>query len=407
MANWQGFIRKSPRGRLGAYLQARGAIIPDDFEWKADRKQREFLDAVTAIIDDQLPKMHDGLKAELDLLASLANESGTVAIHQIGAWEDIDLEGFEGVEDKLLYLAVDRPALINRIAANASFSGQAHGKYWSTFQLTGDAKPLWQLNDKDSQDRFIAEVLDILDLPSHRKHESDWYKSIKTDTLTDKDIEIHHANIYVEDQAEAHLSFNDNATLERNVIAKVAEISIACNPKEKCLDIFAKGPKSRRDDCAAAFAKHLAPNTAKTIATPRREVILGRLLDETILPTEPQDRVDKVEVMSLQFRSLSGLLTTFNKPKDDRSIYAMINTEYGDNSPLTCDKHEVIAAIVRIIRSPTDARRKKTLTVKLRCPNSTTMPNKTEQDWHLVQGLLERWGLLEPIEIEIKLDAVA
>ena len=51
---------------------------------------------------------------------------------------------------------------------------------------------------------------------------------------------------------------------------------------------------------------------------------------------------------------------------------------------------------MRIVLSPRDGKRRKTLTVTLRSPNTTTIPNKTEQERQFVMNLLERWGLIAP-----------
>ena len=53
-------------------------------------------------------------------------------------------------------------------------------------------------------------------------------------------------------------------------------------------------------------------------------------------------------------------------------------------------------ATIRIRHAPKDGR-KRTLVIDLKSPNRTTLRNKTEKDRSFVTGLLERWGLLEPL----------
>ena len=50
-----------------------------------------------------------------------------------------------------------------------------------------------------------------------------------------------------------------------------------------------------------------------------------------------------------------------------------------------------------------DGKRRRTLVVTLRSPNTTTIPNKTETDRQLVLNLLERWNLIAPPSPEIDL----
>lgn len=60
-----------------------------------------------------------------------------------------------------------------------------------------------------------------------------------------------------------------------------------------------------------------------------------------------------------------------------------------------------MAATLRIVMAAQDGKRRRTLTVTLRSPNTTTVPNKTETDRHLVFNLLERWKLIAPPSPEI------
>ena len=56
----------------------------------------------------------------------------------------------------------------------------------------------------------------------------------------------------------------------------------------------------------------------------------------------------------------------------------------------------MIAATLRIMLEARDGKGKRTMTVNLSAPNTTTLPNKTERDRQFVFELLERWHLLAP-----------
>ena len=56
----------------------------------------------------------------------------------------------------------------------------------------------------------------------------------------------------------------------------------------------------------------------------------------------------------------------------------------------------VASGSIRVILAPSEGKRRKTLTVTLRTPNTTTLPNKTETDRQFVFNLLERWRLIAP-----------
>ena len=66
----------------------------------------------------------------------------------------------------------------------------------------------------------------------------------------------------------------------------------------------------------------------------------------------------------------------------------------GGMSPLSASGWKIIGTTMRIILAPQEGKRRKTLTVTLRTPNTTTVPNKTEKELQFVMNLLERWGLI-------------
>mgnify|MGYP001825799093 FL=1 len=109
---------------------------------------------------------------------------------------------------------------------------------------------------------------------------------------------------------------------------------------------------------------------------------------------EPADGIERIEVSSLEFHATGGGYVRIEKRGEDESVYQFIERRFGHNSPLRAGGWQILAATVRIILTSTDGQRRRTLTVTLRLPNTTTLPNKTEKDRQFVFDLLERWGLL-------------
>ncbi|MEM7238766.1 MAG: hypothetical protein AAF501_13225, partial [Pseudomonadota bacterium] len=252
------------------------------------------------------------------------------------------------------------------------------------------------LDDQTSRDAFLADAIDILNLPDHRKREADWYKSIRVHPITGKESEIVQATIYVEQRAESELAFGPSDTLERQIVQKVLEVGLSCDPQERVIKICARGGKKVRDDCAKSFAKHFAPQSDAPVETPRRDVALAVLRQKPTLRTDPADGIERVEVSSLEFYSAGGGFCRFERRGDDETIYQFLHRRFGELSPLTESGWQIIGATIRVVISATEGQRRKTLTVTLRTPNTTTLPNKTEADRRFVFDLLERWKLIAP-----------
>ncbi|MFK7837090.1 MAG: hypothetical protein AB8B60_12800 [Sulfitobacter sp.] len=356
----------------------------------------------TALVNDitsliaELPEVsQDRVKAELDHLASLATPQTMTAAEQICAAQRIDLEGLQGIQDVLLMLAMDHPKILERVAVQASLMQRTGGKQWSAFQFEDDGKP-WALGDDVARAGFVADAIAILQLPGHRKREADWYTSIRVHPITGEETEILQATIYVEASAESELTFGPTAVLERQVVQRVLEVGIACNAKDRIVEICARGGKKMRDKYASSFSKHFAPQSQPPVETPRRDVLLANLRAHPSFPTEPADRVERVEVSSLEFYSVGGGFARFEHRGDDETIYQFLERQFGGQSPIHAAGWTIIGATLRIMRAPEEGKRAKSLTVTLRTPNTTTIPNKTEAERQFVLALLDRWKLIAP-----------
>ena len=395
MASYSGFIRKAPAQRLCQFFEKRLVRIPDGFDWNSEGRGTALVRSIDALLDGLPGEQQDSLKAELDLLASLADGNGMLSADQVCRGQGIDLETLEGVQDILLMLAVEHPKTLDRVAAQASLLQRTGGKKWSSFQLGRDGK-LWALNDQVARDAFLDDAIEILDVPRHRQREADWYTNVRVHPITGEETEIVRATIYVEDRAASELAFGSQANLERRIVQKVVEVGLACNPKERIVEICARGGRCVLDKYAQSFTKHFAPQAEPPIEIPRREVLLDRLRKPVALETEPADGIECVEVSSLDFYSSGGGFCRCERRGEDETIYQFLERRFGDISPLKAAGWDIVAATIRIVRAATDGQRRRTLTVTLRTPNTTTLPNKAETDRKFAFDLLERWGLLAP-----------
>lgn len=400
MASYSGFLRKAPSARLKAFLAAKGVEMPENFNWTSAGRGTAFVSDLNAVIDGLPARQQDRFKAELDHLASLTNNAVMVSAEQVCPIMGIDLEGFEGVQDVLLMLALDHPQVFERVAVQASLNRRTGGKNWSAFQFDDDGKA-WTLDDENARAAFVADAIAILNLPAHRKREADWYRAVREHPITGEETEIVQATIYVEDRAASELTFGASEGLERQVFQRVLEVGIACNPTEHIVEICAAGGKKVRDEYAQAFSKHFAPGADPPVEAPRREVLLNTLQSHPAFPVEPADGVEGVEVSSLDFFSTGGGFARFEKRGDGETIYQFLHRRFGQVSPLETGGWQIVSATLRIVMAAQDGKRRRTLTVTLRSPNTTTIPNKTEADRQLVLNLLERWNLIAPPSPEI------
>ena len=84
------------------------------------------------------------------------------------------------------------------------------------------------------------------------------------------------------------------------------------------------------------------------------------------------------------------------KRGEDETLYHFLDRHFGTASPLISGGWQIIAVTLRIFLASQGDKKGRTLTVTLRTPNTTSVPNKTEKDRKFVFDLLERWNLLAP-----------
>ncbi|SLN41772.1 hypothetical protein ROJ8625_02010 [Roseivivax jejudonensis] len=395
MASLSGFLRKAPPDRLQAFFQARGVTAPDDFDWSSNGRGKKFVQSIESLVSDLPDRLQDRLRAELDHLRTLADSDGMKGAEEVCAGQGIDLDGLQGNEDVLLMLAVDYPQVIDRVSAQTSLIRHTGGRNWAGFQFKDDGRS-WALDDEAARDAFLQDAVEILKLPEHRKREADWYQSIRIHPVTSEETTITQATIYVEERAASELAFVSGATVERQVVPKVLEVGLACDPQSRMVEICAKGGKRVGDQYAEAFTKRFAPHAPPPVEVPRREVLLYTLRGLPRFETDPADGIEGVEVSSLEFFSTGGGTARFERRGDDETIYEFLGRRFGPHSPLQAYGWTIYAATLRIKRAARDGTRGKTLTVTLRAPNTTTLPNTTEADRHYALDLLERWGVIAP-----------
>ncbi|WP_353531635.1 hypothetical protein [Cognatishimia sp. WU-CL00825] len=155
------------------------------------------------------------------------------------------------------------------------------------------------------------------------------------------------------------------------------------------IEICAKGGNKVRDEYAKAFAKNFTPENDARVEAPRRNVLLHNLRSAPDFAVEPADGIESIEVSSLNFYFPGGGFSRFECRGQGETIYQFLDKQFADHSPLKAKGWTIIGAAIRIVLRAVEGKRRKTLTVTLNSPNTTTLPNKTDLDRHITLGLLE------------------
>jgi hypothetical protein len=83
-------------------------------------------------------------------------------------------------------------------------------------------------------------------------------------------------------------------------------------------------------------------------------VLLANLRSHPAFPSEPADRVEKVEVSSLEFYPVGGGFARFELRGDDETIYQFLERQFGGQSPIHAAGWTIKGATLRIMQTRQD-----------------------------------------------------
>lgn len=396
MKNLKSLFRKTSVETLRAYFADRAEDIPTDFNWSLEG--RTLANALDAAISELPDKTRDGLRAELDMIADLAERDGWQSIEDVCRGAGVELDDGEGEFDAAFFIALNHHDLFERALANASLKRRHGGRLWSSYEFASGSEAAARLADPDSRSEFVAMARKILDVPSSRKFEDDWFEITRTDPATGETVTLSQMTLYVEERPQSALAFN-GPHIERHLSPRVAELGFIYNPREKMIEICARGGKEQRGKYADAFAICLIGEDAKPYAVVRRDVEFSPLQQRPEFVTIASDRIASYEISKLRF-SIDGGFMQIEKRGGDPDIYDLLEIRFGEKSPLRAPGWTIVGATIKIVRDPQGGTgRKKTLTIDLGSPNRTTLQSKTDEDRKFANMLLERWGILQAPEL--------
>lgn len=395
MKNLKSLFRKTSVETLRTYFADRTKDFPKDFDWSLEGLSlANALDTAIAELPDNA---QDSLRAELDMIADLAERDGWQSIDDVCRGAGVELDDGQGEFDAAFFIALNHHELFERALAAASLKRGHGGRQWSSYGFMSTSQAAADLADPDARNEFVAKAREILNVPSSRKSEDDWFEIKRIDPSTGEPVTLSQMTLYVEERPQSALAFVGKS-IKRRLSPRILELGFIYSPREKLIEICAGGGKEQRGKYADAFAKCLIGEDAEPHAVDRRDVEFLPLQQRPEFVIISSDRIAKCGVSKLRFWN-DGSFLQVDKKDDDPGIYDFLDYRFGDRSPLRAPGWKIVGATIKIVREPEGGTgRKKTLTIDLGSPNRTTLRSKTNEDREFANMLMERWGILQPPE---------
>jgi hypothetical protein len=193
------------------------------------------------------------------------------------------------------------------------------------------------------------------------------------------------------------LSYEEGMIITKS-IHPVEELIITYDPNNGQVDIIAKG-----EQCKKTIAKAFANTLLSSPDNPGYLAIMYYNLDRLLQPDSliilPEDGIEAVKILSLQFQEQRNM-ATFNiglSMKHAMSIYTLAEKmiEAFNFLELSC---KLISATILITFKPDKVHKSgRSLTISISCPNTCDIESKSCEDRVIVNKYINMWNLIEKL----------
>ena len=352
-------LHKAPFESLRAFLEDVSLAAFADVNWQMPRPL--LVDTIAETIFALDDVVRDRIYSDVDRIGQFMNEHGRRVLRGVLPSDPETLEQFDACEDVTacaIFVLMRKDEAFEK-ALSAIFAQRLlNGRDWTGLDFEAGVEP------KIRQDPPIADFEERLrkifaaDGPSPRVA-VDRFTRREPDPAGSGMLIREQFTIYVEAAPETVLTFADRSTLETRIVRRVHEAALLFDPKERMLDIVAKGGgKLRRHQIADAFVETmLVPGTALA-ARARRTLALGMLKHRPTFDVRPEDHVQSVKVARIVLGAPDlGAIATFEVSRSDQGssgsdLYDRAERAFGRNGIPQREGWPVIGAKMRVRFAP-------------------------------------------------------
>jgi hypothetical protein len=378
------FMRSVRREDLRTHLLKLSWPLVGEMEWEAELSW--FVELMLASIEAGSSACRDQLMADAERICGMTDEVGQAALLALPQWQT-QLRAIDGAHVRAHWLYLQSPDAF-RQAEEIRYADENQNarKLWDAFVGPRQLPMRW---DERSVERFRDRLRDLLRVG--QVHIESFSRTRVRQGEPDRPIE--QVTIYSEGLPHDELVFDERG-IQNRPRKPVRETAITYEPESGTIEVIG-AHKATRQDIACVFAEMLLGHKITGERLPLRRYDLTPLLSSRQLATLPQDGVAKAKLTMLAISTFDQNLTQrFQVPfKEDVSLHAALEGEYGEHNPLRGQVRPQQARIEVEFEPKPGCRRGKKVNVDLGAPNKCSLRGKTAQERLILGEYLRSWGL--------------
>lgn len=204
---------------------------------------------------------------------------------------------------------------------------------------------------------------------------------------------IYQVSAYIQGLAESYLELENGEIITKSR-RPLHEVAICYEPIAGIIEVIAKG-KTQREKIARAFSEVFLNHSITSEQIPACEYDLSSFLTERSFPTDIEDAIENVNLISVKMRAINGdgniILEIPNK--HDKSIYEQAYEWFEENSPFLGGFVIQSTKIALRFYPEKNAQHAKVLPIKIALPNRCDLSSRTGEKYFIGEKYLDKWRL--------------
>jgi hypothetical protein len=382
-------IRHVPDPLFAIYLNTLGlnpaTILPSHGTIRV--KMRTTLENIGLLDDAMLGTLYSDAEQFVEMSDSLGQEAMQTVVS--------DLQNFAAQENAItrsLWLFLHEPSAFRRAEEIRHADYYRLGRTWDGFVGPDHA---CVYDDHEHRTAFCDRVKIWFRSPQVKM---EIYERIRFN-CNDENSRLIQAVVYREGLPDSVLEFN-SGDLTRRHRRPVYEFALTYETDSGVIEVIAQNRESR-EEMAYAFAEIILQQKITNRRIPIREYSLLPLMTQQPFPTDPEDGIASVDVISLSLRPLvdgEEIITFETDKKSSKNIYERASEWFREFNPLTNQGFRLCRATLSVVFHPShDARRGKVVQVRLSLPNGCNLKGKTDKERLICEKYLPIWKLVKSV----------
>lgn len=383
------FIRHTPRAAMASYINNNAPILAGKFAWPQEKDDhvKPLLKAVDEMDRDEREILHHNAER----INEMTDEEGQTAL--LSVLSDASTFGMlANAHDRALWVFLNDQESFRRAEETRYANHNRLGRMWDGFiGPEGKTISVTDLDLESFRSRLAAEVFGK---DSKMKIEAYSRESVDEDGEV---VAVDQVVVYKEGLPDSYKALEKDEIIVK-IRRPVYEIVVCYESGSGEIEVIAQG-KEQREIIAKLFSETLLGTEIDAVRLPLKQYDIKSLAAPRLFPTDPEDGIESVKVVSLSLKPMNGegRVTLDYLSKYSTSIYERAKEWFQQNDPLQSGFYLTQAKIVVKFYPAKDEKRGKSLPIKITMPNRCDLKSRTEKERLIGEKYLSRWGLLKEV----------